>query len=174
MSRCLTSSIPKMLTIERHPVGRTQIIKGCPSKQASPITVRDWISDYLSYRGLDQEASNKFFWRGIELYRAKIPELRDAFKKNCDLQDWEADIIANDVHAILEKALPQSERTPFQMYVDFLLGFDYYRKLTMFKNRDATLMDYIVGILTWIKFIMGHLLAAIMVCSVVCIIINHR
>ncbi|KAI1204761.1 uncharacterized protein F4807DRAFT_322326 [Annulohypoxylon truncatum] len=91
-----------MVTLEQYPIGRNQIIKNCPGKQASPSVVRDWIRTYLSYRGVDLEASSKFLWRGIELYRAEIPELRDAFKRHCELGDWEANIIANDVYTILQ------------------------------------------------------------------------
>ncbi|KAI2464916.1 hypothetical protein F4781DRAFT_435931 [Annulohypoxylon bovei var. microspora] len=145
----------------QYPIARTEIIKSCPGKQASPSAVRDWIRTYLFYRGLDPDASDTFLWRGIELYRADVPELKAAFKKNCDLQGWEADIIANDVYTILERAIPLSTRTFFQIYVYYLMGFDYYRKL-MFHARDPTWMDYLVGILTWAQFLAGHFVVGIM------------
>ncbi|KAI0886770.1 uncharacterized protein GGS22DRAFT_158630 [Annulohypoxylon maeteangense] len=91
-----------MVSLGEHPIDRTRITNSCPGRGASPSSVRDWIRAYLSYRGLDPEASEKFLWRGKELYQAKIPELRDAFKRHCDLQDWEADILANDVYTLLE------------------------------------------------------------------------
>ncbi|KAI0895212.1 hypothetical protein F4806DRAFT_92581 [Annulohypoxylon nitens] len=154
-----------MVAYGHYPTARAQIIGSCPSKEASPSVVRDWIRLYLCYRGLDQEASNKFLWRGAELYRAQIPELRNAFKRHCDLQDWEADIIANDVHSILEKALPVSQRSFFEIYVYYVLGFDSYRKLMFKETRDPTLMDYLAGVSTWAKFLAGHLLAVVLIYS---------
>ncbi|KAI1088576.1 hypothetical protein F5B19DRAFT_496224 [Rostrohypoxylon terebratum] len=162
-----------MVVYRRYPSTRAGIIGSCPGKEASPSVVRDWFRAYLYYRGLDREASRMFLWRGEELYRAQIPELRDAFKQYCDLQEWEADIIATDVYEILRRALPVSERTFFETYVYYVLGCDSYRKL-MFDTREPTIMDYVGGVSTWVKFLAGHLLAMVMVYGFFWAMTNHE
>ncbi|KAI1378071.1 hypothetical protein F4677DRAFT_443985 [Hypoxylon crocopeplum] len=150
-----------MVTYEPQ-IARTEVIVSCPSLLASPATVRNWFRTYLIYRGLDPDVSEKFFWRGPELYQAEIAELQDAFKTHCSLQDWEANILASDVHSILESSIPPPRRTDFQKYVEYLVGPDYYIKL-MFYTRWPIFADYIVGVVAWAGFILGHFVATLII-----------
>ncbi|KAI0595975.1 hypothetical protein F4775DRAFT_566852 [Biscogniauxia sp. FL1348] len=93
------------------PPTRQEIIDSCPGLGASPTQVRDWLMAYLLYRGLDSYKAEGFFWRGAELHRATLAILVEAFKKHCRIQDWEADILAHDVFAIVEvSAMPKKKK----------------------------------------------------------------
>lgn len=84
------------------PPTRQEVVATCPGLRSSPTEVREWLEHYLEYRGLNPASSAKFVWRGIELHRAPHANLLDAFKQHCGILYCEAEVLAQDVHNIVE------------------------------------------------------------------------
>ncbi|KAI1505068.1 hypothetical protein F5X99DRAFT_369408 [Biscogniauxia marginata] len=138
------------------PPTRHAIVTSCPGLQASPTQVRDWLRLYLLYRGLDATDAEAFFWRGAELHRATYPVLVEAFKKHCEVQDWEADTLAYDIYTIVENSIPPPRPTIFQKYVEALYGYEFYSNLMQRNKFNPGFFDQANCIFCWIGLLIIH------------------
>ncbi|KAI0390489.1 hypothetical protein F5Y17DRAFT_55879 [Xylariaceae sp. FL0594] len=132
---------------------REEVIAICPSPQASPMEVREWLANYLSYRGLPREMSECFIWRGVELHMATIGELTDAFKQHCKLLKGEAEMVARDVCFIIQQKSIPPRRTPLRIYVESVYGKALYTILMQHIDPNSTYFEVLVSHICWVGFI---------------------
>ncbi|KAI1485129.1 hypothetical protein F5X96DRAFT_683066 [Biscogniauxia mediterranea] len=154
------------------PPTRQEVIDSCPGLGASPTTVRDWLTAYLLYRGLDSYKAEGFFWRGAELHRATLPILVEAFKKHCRIQDWEADILAQDVFTIVENSIPPPHRSLFQRYVESLFGCEFYGKLIQWRKPVVGFLGRANCIFCWAGLVIIHVILGFISMVIVGFLLN--
>ncbi|KAK8013266.1 hypothetical protein PG991_009537 [Apiospora marii] len=128
-----------------------------PTAESPPNYVRIWMGGYFTYRGVDPDCADRFFWSGAEFTDLDIVELTQAFRAKLMIQTYgtasvvglmeqEVEMMAIDVFQFIQmgKTPPRNQMLA--------------RLMRLFSS-DATMQERLNGFLVLVGLLLLVLLA---------------